>query len=246
MSAAANQPFSNAGRRGQRAFGLLNTFLLVGSASLLLWAGLYVGKYGGRFEGDEFNELPHGRPAKMVAVSSDPNAKVLQQGAKVYNTICAACHLADGNGDASKNIPPLAGSDWVQADSPNRIIRIVLNGLNGPVKVKDTVWNGNAMNPWRKSADNPAGLSEEEVATALSYVRNSWGNKAGLVASEQVTAIAKETAKRADPWTAEELLKVPLTGGDAVSAVLTPEQLKAALKALPAAALDALLKDVKK
>ena len=245
MSADANQPFSNADRRGQRAFGLLNTFLLVGSASLLLWAGLYVGKYGGRFDGDEFSEIPHGRPPKVINSAPDPITITIKRGAIVYQN-CAACHLADGNGDPGKNIPPLAGSDWVQSDSPNRIIRIVLNGLNGPVKVKDTVWNGNAMNPWRKSTDNPSGLSNEDIAAVLSYIRNTWGNKAGIVTPDQVAAISKETEKRADAWTAEELLKVPLTGGAPTSAALTPEQLKAALKALPADALDALFKDVKK
>jgi mono/diheme cytochrome c family protein len=245
MSAEANQFSPNADRRAHRAFGLLHTFLLTGSASLLLWAGLYVGRYGGRFEGDEFNELPHGRPAKVVAAAADPNAKIFQLGAKVYQN-CAACHQADGNGDPGKNIPPLVGSDWVLADSPNRIIRIVLNGLNGPVKVKDTTWSGNAMNPWRKTADNPAGLSNEDVAAVLSYVRNNWGNKAGIVTPEQVAAIAAETEKRSDQWTADELLKVPMTAGAPSAAALTPEQLKAALKALPADALDALLKDVKK
>lgn len=245
MSADAKQPSPNAAPRGWRAFGLLHTFLLAGSASLLLWAGLYVGKYGGRFEGDEFDESPHGRPAKVVAAPADPNAKIFQLGARVYQN-CAACHQADGNGDPGKNIPPLVGSDWVLADSPNRIIRIVLNGLKDPVKVKDTMWTGNAMNPWRKNTDNPAGLSNEDVAAVLSYVRNTWGNKAGIVTPEQVAAIATETEKRSDQWTADELLKVPMTTGAPTAAALTPEQLKAALKALPADALDALLKDVKK
>ena len=86
----------------------------------------------------------------------------------------------------------------------------------------------------------------DEIAATLSYVRNSWGNKASLVSPEQVAAILKETEKRSDPWTAEELLKVPLAAGVPAMAALTPEQLKQALKALPADALDALLKDVKK
>lgn len=243
---AEAKPFSTAPcRRQPRGFGLLNTFLLTGGAALLVWGGLYVGKYGGRFDGDEYSEIPHGRPPKVVASTPDPNAKIFQLGARVYNN-CAACHQADGNGDASKNIPPLTGSDWLQGDSPSRIIRIVLHGLNGPVKVKDTVWNGNQMNPWRKTPDNPSGLTTEEIAAVLSYVRNTWGNKAAMVTADQVAAITKETDKRTDPWTAEELLKIPLTGGAPVAAALTPEQLKAALKALPADALDALLKEVKK
>ena len=246
MSEDANQlPPINA-PRGERGFGLLETTLLLGCAALLVWGGLYVGNYSGRFDGDEFSELPHGRPAKLMAVSADPNAAVLKAGLAAYNKSCAACHQADGNGNPALNIPPLAGSDWVMAESPVRMIRIVLHGLGGPVKVKDTIWTGGAMNPWLQTPDNTAGLTPAEIAAVLSYVRNTWGNKGSLVTTEQVAAVLKETEKRTDPWTAEELLKVPLTGGAAASAALTPEQLKEVLKALPADALEALLKEVKK
>ena len=52
MRAEAN-PVSNVqSRRQPRGFGLLNTFLLTGGAALLVWGGLYVGKYGGRFDGE--------------------------------------------------------------------------------------------------------------------------------------------------------------------------------------------------
>ena len=228
----------------QGGFGLLNSFLLSGAAVLLVWGGLYVGKYGGRFDGDEFSEIPHGRPEKVVVGAEDPNAKFLKLGARVFIN-CAPCHQADGTGDPTKNVPPLAGSEWVLADSPNRVIRIVLQGLTGPVTVKGTVYNGGIMASWRKTADNPGGLSDEELAAVLSYVRNSWGNKASFITPEQVTAISKEE-KRPDSWSATDLLKVPLTVGGPAVAALTPEQLKAALHALPPADLEALLKDVKK
>ena len=103
------------------------------------------------------------------------------------------------------------------------------------------------MASWRKTADNPSALTDEEIAAVLSYARNSWGNKAPMITPEQVSAIAKEEKRPPTvSWSAEELLKVPLTGAPAASAALTPDQLKAALQALPAADLEALLKDVKK
>ena len=244
MRAEANPVFPVQSRRRQRGFGLLNSLLLTGAAALLVWGGLYVGKYGGRFDGDEFSEIPHGRPAKVAAAAEDPNAKILKLGARVFAN-CAPCHQADGTGDPSKNVPPLAGSEWVLEESPNRVIRILLQGLNGPVTVKGNVYNGAVMASWRKTTDNPAGLTDEEIAAVLSYVRTSWGNKAPVITPEQVSAISKEE-KRADNWTAPELLKVPLTGGAPAAAALTPDQLKAALKALPADALETLLKDVKK
>lgn len=232
----------------RRGFGTVDTLLLVGGATLLAWGGLYVGRYSGRFDANEFDEVPHGPAPKVVAVAADPNAAVFKAGLVVYNKSCINCHMVDGNGrpEAPYFVPPLAGSDWILAESPNRIARIALHGLNGPVKVKDTMYQGGQMNPQGQSADNPTGLTNEEIANVLSYVRNSWGNKAGLVTLAQVDAIAKEAGKRAENWTVEELMKVPMTGGASASAAITPDQLKAALKALPAAELEAVLKDVKK
>jgi mono/diheme cytochrome c family protein len=237
-----------ASSNNSRGFGLLNTFLLTGSAALLVWGGLYVGNYSGRFDGNEFNELPYGRPVKVVGggESADPLAAAKKAGLIAYGKTCVACHQADGNGNAALNIPPLAGSDWVLADGPNRIIRIVMHGMQGPVKVGTQVYQGNAMNPWLKTADNPAGLSEQEIADVLTYIRNSWGNKASAVTVEQVKAVAAEVQGRTDAWTAEELEKIPASGGGAAPTptALTPEQLKEALKKLSADELKALLDGV--
>lgn len=229
-------------------FGALNLTLLVGSATLLVWGGLYVGKYSGRFDPDEFSEVPHGRPPKFVQVALDPNAEILKKGQKVYSMSCIACHQADGNGNPGGGIPPLAGSDWVMADGPNRIIHIVLHGLQGPVKVNDTVWGQNQMPPQAKNPDNPAGLPPEDVAHVLSYVRNSWGNKASLVTVDMVNAVIKETASQSAMWTPDELMKMPtaMPGGPASASAPTQEQIKAALKALPDDQLQALLKEIKK
>jgi nitrite reductase (NO-forming) len=249
MSPFLNPSSSNSRSRAaglRRGFGTVDTLLLLGGAALLAWGGLYLGKYNGRFDVNEFDEIPHGRAPKAVAVAADPNAALLKAGMVAYGKSCIACHQADGMGNPALNIPPLAGSDWVMESSPNRIIRIVLHGLIGPVKVKDTMYTGGQMNPWLKTPDNTAGLTPEEIAAALSYARNTWGNKAPMVTADQVTAILKETEKRVDQWTMDELMKVPMTSGASASAAITPDQLKAALKALPAAELEAVLKEVKK
>jgi mono/diheme cytochrome c family protein len=240
---------STKGNRRQGGFGTLNLVLLAGSLALFVWGGLYVGKYGGRFDPDEFDEVPHPRAPKVVATSADPNAAVLKQGQKAYSLSCMACHQADGNGDEGKFIPPLAGSDWLLADGPARIIRITLHGLSGPIKVKDKDWGQGQMISQIKTADNPAGLPPEDLAAAISYARNSWGNKASIITADQVKAVIEETKDRSTPWTAEELLKIPVAvgaGGASTNALPSLEQLKAALKALPADQLDSVLKEVKK
>ncbi len=110
--------------------------------------------------------------------------------------------------------PTLAGSNWIDAGGPARIIRIVLDGLKGPVHVKGEVFNaaddpGIAMVPWR------ANLSDQDIAAVLTYIRSQkdWGNNAGEVTPEQVAAIRKQTEAHASSgnWTEAELLKVPET-----------------------------------
>jgi mono/diheme cytochrome c family protein len=78
----------------------------------------------------------------------------------------------------------------------------VLNGLSGPIEVKGATFNG-AMFAFK---DMP--LKDEDIANVLTYVRNTWGNKAPGVKPEQVKAIRGEVSSRALPWTSAELQKV--------------------------------------
>ena len=102
--------------------------------------------------------------------------------------------MADGKGSTTVGAPPLAGSDWAQAEGPNRIIRIVLNGLAGPIDVEGAHYGTGVMVPFK---DN---FNDQEIAAVLTYVRQEWGNKAGPVKPEQVTAIRKESASKPDSW----------------------------------------------
>lgn len=86
---------------------------------------------------------------------------------------------------------------------PGRIIRIVLDGLNGPIQVNGETFN-NAMVPWGSA------LTDEEIAAVLTYVRQNpeWGNKAPAVTAERVKAVRDKTKTRNQPYTADELQKV--------------------------------------
>jgi mono/diheme cytochrome c family protein len=222
----------------------LNLWIVVFIAVLLFWAGSYLTQHSGGFRSDEFSEAqinPVPPPAEAGGGSDDPTAKAVKEGAVVFSTYCGVCHQPDGNG-VSGQFPPLAGSEWVLADGPNRIVRIVLNGLKGPIKVKGVDYN-NQMNAFRDTLD------DRQIANVLTYIRNSWGNKASLVTAAEVVAIRTAEAARAGEWSAEELEKIPASGGGpgpAVVSTLTPEALKEALKKLPPNDLKALLQDVAK
>jgi mono/diheme cytochrome c family protein len=125
--------------------------------------------------------------------------KRFEAGKANYETVCLPCHQPHGLGQEGL-APPLAGSEWVRGPE-QRIVRIVLNGLRGPIKVKGQTFE----------LDMPALgiLEDEQIATVLTYVRNEWGHSFPPVSAETVKKIREQTADRNDAWTMEELLKVP-------------------------------------
>jgi mono/diheme cytochrome c family protein len=120
-------------------------------------------------------------------------------GKKFYNDVCALCHNPDGTGKPAQ-APPFVGSDWVLG-SPDRMIRIPLAGLSGPVKVNGQEWNLSmpAMG---------AAMTDEQLAAVLTYIRQSWGNKAPEVTPAQVNAIRTKVGNRTQPWTVDELSNI--------------------------------------
>ncbi|MFL5320854.1 MAG: c-type cytochrome [Myxococcaceae bacterium] len=109
-----------------------------------------------------------------------PTPEQLAEGQKIFSTICIACHRADGTGMPNM-FPPLAKSDFLMADK-ERSIRIVINGLQGPVVV-----NGNKFN----QVMPPLGtqFKDDQIAAVLSYVRNSFGNSGEGVTAEEVAKV---------------------------------------------------------
>ena len=103
----------------------------------------------------------------------------LASGKKVYASLCIACHQEDGSGVPSLN-PPLMKSDWVSGDK-NRLINIVLKGLQDKIEV-----NGESYEAVMPANDY---LSDKEIADVLTYVRNSFGNKATAITSAEVKAV---------------------------------------------------------
>jgi mono/diheme cytochrome c family protein len=121
---------------------------------------------------------------------------VLLHGKVVYENVCALCHNPDGMGKPNQ-APPFAGSEWALG-SPERLIRIPLVGLSGPLKVKEQTWS-------LAMPAMGAALSDEDLAATLSYIRNSWGNKASMITPEHVKTIRAAVGNRSQPWSADEL-----------------------------------------
>jgi mono/diheme cytochrome c family protein len=180
-------------------FSAVPIWLIVLLGLFAFWGETYLDNHAGGFNAKVYQPYEN-YAAVEDAQPHDPRQIALIAGRKLFEPNCGACHQVDGMGAAGK-APPLVGSEWVLAPKPDRIIRIVLDGLSGPVEVKGQEWNLN-MVPWRSS------FKDEDIANILSYVRNSWGNKAAMVTAAQVKEIREKTKAHTIPWTAPDLKSV--------------------------------------
>ena len=109
----------------------------------------------------------------------------VERGKTVYATYCLACHQADGTGVTRLN-PPLVKTSYVLGDK-KVLIGIVLNGLDEAIEIDgDTYSNVMASHDF---------LKDQEIADVLTYVRNSFGNKASAVTPEEVAKIRAANKK---------------------------------------------------
>ena len=134
------------------------------------------------------------------------DAKAYVLGANVFmrDGHCVTCHQKTGAG-LDPIYPPLAGSPWVTG-SEERLTKLVLHGLWGPIEVNGKTYDpAKGIPPMTQFA---ALLKDEEIAAVLTYVRNSWGNKAAPVTAETVKKVREATKDRSIFWSPEELLKM--------------------------------------
>lgn len=145
---------------------------------------------------------PGAKPPNTLTQNAPPltaeQEQRVQAGQTLYNSVCAVCHQPHGGGNAG-TAPPLADSDWVNG-SPDRLVRVVLHGLYGPVQVSGKTWNLNM--PAIGAMDI---FNDEKIAGVLTYIRRAWGNAAPPIEPALVAAVRRETSGRTLPWRAEEL-----------------------------------------
>ena len=166
------------------------------------WAGFYTQRYSGGYQALVYDENASGMPARSNVVAVvDPYVL----GQRVFGNTCSKCHQLDGQGLPGQ-YPPLVGSEWVLASGPARMIRIVLDGAQGPITVKGVAFNNNM-------AAHRDALNDQQIAAVITYVRTQrdWGHSAAPVTSEEVAAVRKKTKDRPalGAWTVPELLALP-------------------------------------
>jgi mono/diheme cytochrome c family protein/glucose/arabinose dehydrogenase len=114
---------------------------------------------------------------------------------------CSTCHQPDGGGLSASGFPPLVGTPWVLGNE-DRLIKITLNGIYGPMEVNGKEYPGQVpMTPFQGM------LNDEEIAAVLTYVRNAFGNKAAAISPDKVKAVRESTKNKTGFYSPEELLK---------------------------------------
>jgi mono/diheme cytochrome c family protein len=143
---------------------------------------------------------------KEITQSSELKGKDLElfvQGSKLYakDGYCSTCHQSNGKGLAASGFPPLSKSNWVTGNE-DRLIKIVLKGLMGPMELNGVKYDGQVpMTPF-------GGLmNDQEIAAVLTYVRNSFGNKASVITPAQVKSVRVATTNKSDLYNTTQLLK---------------------------------------
>ena len=137
--------------------------------------------------------------AGLVAFLAAVPLAFAADGKAEYEMLCGACHNPDGKGAGEGAFPPLAGSEWVKGD-PERMVQVILHGLEGPVSVLGKTYNL-AMPP------QGAALTDAQIAAIATYVRGAWGNDEGVINAGLVKEARATTAKRTTAWTEKEILK---------------------------------------
>src|SRR5690606_14013614 len=140
--------------------------------------------FGGKIEEKAYNPTPFIAAGTVTEkeTESKPDllslAQKLERGKTVYTQNCFACHQANGEGIPNA-FPPLAKSDYLNADV-HRSIGAVKYGLSGEITVNGVKYN---------SVMPKVAISDEDVASVLTYIYNNWGNNKTEVSPEMVKKV---------------------------------------------------------
>lgn len=93
-----------------------------------------------------------------------------ERGAKIYRDRCASCHGDSGEG-VPGIYPPLAGNPTVTLPDPANAMQVIRHGGFAPTTRAQP----------RPFGMPPSSLPPQDLADVVTYVRQSWGNRAAAV-----------------------------------------------------------------
>lgn len=152
-----------------------------------------------------FDEAIKSENPKVVIAAKIPakQQKRYDRGKALYlgAAACSGCHGLEGKGD-NLLFPPIVGSEWVNGE-PDVMTKVILHGLQGPIKVNGVSYKGMQAMPAYK--DNQTLSNDEDLACLVTYIRYMKGNKGGVVTAEQIKKIRENTKDHQDSYTEKDL-----------------------------------------
>lgn len=119
-------------------------------------------------------------PEKKTTAFQPSIKASLERGKTVYLQRCMACHQMDGGGVPRLN-PPLDGASKVKGNDKLYLVRVIIKGMTERIELDGEYYDNNM-------SANPD-LTDTQIADVLTYIRNSWTNKASVVTPVEVKAV---------------------------------------------------------
>lgn len=133
---------------------------------------------------------------------------LLNAGKKHFESLCATCHAPDGTGvdtpDGKMKMAPSFINNPTVIGSKDVLAKVALQGISGPLRGKS--YMGGYMMPLKTNDD-------DYIASVLTYIRNSFGNQAGMIKPEEVARAREETAGNTHAYTEASLREILLNSG---------------------------------
>ena len=148
--------------------------------------------------------------------------RIYKRGAEIFQreSHCATCHLTHGEGNGIV-YPSLVGSPWVTG-SEERLVKLALHGMWGKITVRGKTYDpSRGVPPMTAFRDL---LKDDELAAVLTFVRNTWGNKAAPIKTETVARVRAETADRTVFWKPDDLIALHPLEAELMTKVTSAEE----------------------
>ena len=169
---------------------------------------LFLGINNGRYSDENLDKWLQEALRKNSSKVKPPSIKgdhlaSFQRGENLYmgRAACTGCHGSDGAGLPNLG-PPLDESDWVNGD-PERLTKVLLHGLQGPITVSGKRYNPPAAMPGLSM--NPS-VSNKDIADIITFVRHAWTNRSGAIQEAFIEAARARTERQGGvPYTERQL-----------------------------------------
>lgn len=199
---APEQAEPRVGRQG------VPVWLLVGMLILFYWGMVYFDANGGWFNTQVYGPYHSVEEVDAWWPKGGDDA-IFDRGRILFSPNCAICHMENGVGNPGNGCPPLINSEWVKAEGPNRLIRLISKGSMGPIEVNGKSYNG-TMLPVGDGLPGDEQAKCEQIAAIISYIRKNFGGISQIVTPEQVAKVREQIKGRTTSWSPQELLGTPV------------------------------------